>query len=135
MRVTDAIALVAYGELDDAMAEAQRAMSFVRRCGDRFSLGRVSYILGLVADLRGDTREAYRQLENSLRLLDEVCVHQFVTAHAQMLCSLAERNGDMKLALQWRAFVDEHGDAWTHYDGTVLAAAHNREGPRRAYNR
>ena len=128
MRLTHAVALVAHGDLDDAMAEAQRAIPFVRRCGDRFSLSRVSYISGLIADLRGDTREAYRQLENSMRLLDEVCVHQFVTAHAQMLCSLAERNRDTKLALQWRAFVDEHGDAWKHYDGTVLAAARNREG-------
>ena len=44
------------GDLDDAMAEAHRAIPFVRRCGDRFSLSRVSYISGLVADLpRGDT--------------------------------------------------------------------------------
>ena len=62
-----------------------------------------------------------------MRLLDEVCVHQFVTAHAPMLCSLAERNRDTESALQWRAFVDEHGDAWKHYDGAVLAAARNAE--------
>ena len=32
------------------------------------------------------------------------------------------------LAAQWRAFVDDRDGVWTHYDGTVMAAAQNHAG-------
>ena len=60
----------------------------------------------MVDDLRGDARGAYRHIEHSLRLLDELGIHQAVTAQARLLVPLAERCGEPELAAQWRAFVE-----------------------------
>ena len=128
VRVTDAILAVAFGELDRARALADAALPFAQRCGDRFSLSRISYVRGMVADLEGDAPTAYRHIEDSLRLLDELGLHQAVTAQARLLGPLAERCDQPDLAAQWRAFVAHRGDGWTHYDGTVVASARNREG-------
>ena len=82
----------------------------------------------MVADVEGDAPTAYRHIEDSLRLLDELGLHQAVTAQARLLGPLAERCDQPDLAAQWRAFVAHRGDGWTHYDGTVVASARNREG-------
>ena len=89
VRVTDAIMAVCHGELERAAAAAEAALVFARRNEERFSLSRVSYVLGMIADLRGDARSAYRHIEQSLRLLDELGVHQAVTAQARLLAPLA----------------------------------------------
>ena len=55
-------------------------------------------------------------------------MHQAVTAQARLLGPLADRCDEPELAAQWRAFVNDRGDGWTHYDGTVVASARNHEG-------
>ena len=99
-----------------------------RRSGDRFSASRIEYVLGILDELSYDPKAAYRHIERSLRLLDELGMHQAVTSQARLLAPLAARCGEPELAAQWRAFVSGRGDAWTHYDGTVLASARNHEG-------
>ena len=47
-----------------------------------------------------------------------------------MLVPLAARMGDAGLAAQWRSFVESRGEGWTHFDGSVMAAAQNRSGLR-----
>jgi predicted ATPase len=128
VRVTDAIMAVCHGELAQAEAAAEAALPFARRNEERFSLSRISYVLGMIADLRGDARSAYRHIEQSLRLLDELGVHQAVTAQARLLAPLAGRCDEPELAAQWMAFVSDRGDGWTHYDGTVIASARNHAG-------
>ena len=135
VRVTDAILAVAFGELDRARALADAALPFAQRCGDRFSLSRVSYVRGMVADVEGDAPTAYRHIEDSLRLLDELGLHQAVTAQARLLGPLAERCDQPDLAAQWRSFVAHRGDGWTHYDGTVVAVGAQPRGHRRAGRR
>ena len=51
-----------------------------------------------------------------------------VTAQARMLEPLAEQLGERDLAAQWRSFIAGRGGSWTYFDGTVAAAAHNRDG-------
>jgi hypothetical protein len=127
-RVSDGILAVAFGELDRARTLADEALPFAQRCGDRFSLSRIAYVRGMVADVEGDAPTAYRHIEDSLRLVDELGLHQAVTAQARLLGPLAERCDQPDLAAQWRAFVAQRGDGWTHYDGSVVASARNREG-------
>ena len=74
-----------HGELDRARGRRRRRRPFARRSGDRFSASRIEYVLGMVDDLRGDARGAYRHIEHSLRLLDELGIHQAVTAQARLL--------------------------------------------------
>ena len=84
----------------------------------------------MLADLAGDAAAAYGHIERSLRLVDQLGVHQAVTAQARMLVPLAARMGDAGLAAQWRSFVESRGEGWTHFDGSVMAAAQNRSGLR-----
>jgi hypothetical protein len=125
--VTEAILAVVDGDLDRAAAAAEAAGPFAVRSGDRFTTSRIAYVLGMVDDLRGDAEGAYRHIEESLRLVDELGLPQAVTAQARLLVPLAERAGEVELAAQWRAFVNERGEGWTHFDEAVVAAARNRE--------
>ena len=111
-----------------AAADVEAAAPFVRRLGERFSSARLAYARGMLDDLAGNPRAAYRHVEQGLRLLSELGLHQAVTAQARMLAPLAERCGEPVLAAQWRAFVDDRDGVWTHYDGTVMAAAQNHAG-------
>jgi predicted ATPase len=128
VRVTDAIAAVVFGDVARAESSIVAAMPFARRSGDRFAASRIEYVLGILDELSYDPKAAYRHIERSLRLLDELGMHQAVTSQARLLAPLAARCGEPELAAQWRAFVSGRGDAWTHYDGTVLASARNHEG-------
>ena len=128
VRVTDAILAVTFGELDRAAVAVAAAGPYAQRSGDRFSASRIEYVLGMLDDLGGEPRSAYRHIERSLRLLDELGIHQAVTAQARFLGPLAERCDEPELAAQWRAFVNDRAEGWTHFDGAVLAAARNHEG-------
>jgi hypothetical protein len=128
IRTTDAILAISEGDLPRAAADVEAAAPFVRRLGERFSTARLAYARGMLDDLAGNPRAAYRHVEQGLRLLSELGLHQAVTAQARMLAPLAERCGEPVLAAQWRAFVDDREGVWTHYDGTVMAAAQNHAG-------
>ena len=128
IRTTDAILAIAEGDLERAAAQADAAAPIVRRLGERFASGRLEYVRGMLDDLAGNPRAAYRHLEQSLRLMSELGLHQAVTAQARLLAPLAERCGEPVLAAQWRAFLDDREAVWTHYDGTVMAAARNHTG-------
>ena len=128
IRTTDAILAIAEGDLERAAAQADAAAPIVRRLGERFASGRLEYIRGMLDDLAGNPRAAYRHVEQSLRLMSELGLHQAVTAQARLLAPLAERCGEPVLAAQWRAFLDDREAVWTHYDGTVMAAARNHTG-------
>ena len=52
------------------------ARSHTRRTGERFSSSRVEWMLGMLADVGGDPATAYRHIERSLRLLDELGMGQ-----------------------------------------------------------
>ena len=101
---------------------------YAERNAERFALSRISLVRGTIADLRGDVHSAYRHVEHGLRLLDELGIHQAVTAQARMLAPLADRCDEPELAAQWRVFVNDRGDGWTHYDGTIMASARNHAG-------
>ena len=88
------------------------------------------YLLGMQADLAGDHPRAYRHIERSLRLLDELGISEEVNAQARLLVPLAEECGQPELAMQWRAFVSSRTTSWSFFDGTVFAAAHNLAGLR-----
>ena len=128
IRTTDAILAISEGDLARAAADVEAAAPFARRLGERFSTARLAYARGMLDDLAGNPRAAYRHVEQGLRLLSELGLHQAVTAQARMLAPLAERSGEPMLAAQWRAFVDDREGVWTHYDGTVMAAAQNHAG-------
>ncbi|MET0324975.1 MAG: BTAD domain-containing putative transcriptional regulator, partial [Ilumatobacteraceae bacterium] len=128
IRTTDAIMAIAHGEIDHAVVATDAASVYAQRNAERFSLSRISLVRGTIADLRGDARSAYRHVEHGLRLLDELGIHQAVTAQARMLAPLADRCGELELAAQWRVFVNDRGDGWTHYDGTIMASARNHGG-------
>jgi predicted ATPase/DNA-binding SARP family transcriptional activator len=128
IRTTDAILAISEGDLERATARAEVAAPIVRRLGERFAAGRLEYVLGMLDDLAGNPRSAYRHLEQGLRLMSELGLHQAVTAQARLLAPLAERSGETSLAAQWRAFVADGDAVWTHYDGTVMAAARNHAG-------
>jgi predicted ATPase/DNA-binding SARP family transcriptional activator len=130
VRVTEAIIAVVFGEHDRAAAAVAEALPYSRRTGDRFTASRIEYVLGMLDDLGGDAQGAYRHIERGLRLLDELGIHQAVTAQARFLGPLAERCGAPELAGQWRAFVSDRNEGWTHFDGAVMAAARNNEGLR-----
>jgi predicted ATPase/DNA-binding SARP family transcriptional activator len=126
--VTDAILCVVLGDLSRARASVSTAAGHVQRSGDRFAASQIEYVRGMLDELAGESREAYRHIEQSLRLLDELGLDQAVTAQARFLGTLAGRGGEHDLAAQWHAFVDERNDGWMHYDGSVIASARNQEG-------
>ena len=128
--VTSAMLAIAQGDLERAADEAAAAEAITRRTGELFAASRLEYVLGMLADLAGDAAAAYGHIERSLRLVDQLGVHQAVTAQARMLVPLAARMGDAGLAAQWRSFVESRGEGWTHFDGSVMAAAQNRTGLR-----
>ncbi len=128
--VTTAMLAIAQGDLDRAADQAAAAQAITRRTGELFASSRLEYVLGMLADLEGDPAAAYGHIERSLRLVDQLGVHQAVTAQARMLVPLAARMGDAGLAVQWRSFVESRGEGWTHFDGSVMAAAQNRSGLR-----
>ncbi len=112
-------------------AAAARATDGARRhaeaSGERFVTSRVAFLDGVIADLEGDPHAAYRHVEQSLRLLDELG-HESVTAQAQLLAVLADRCDQPELAEQWRRFADPRSDGWSHFDGNAFATAHNHAG-------
>ncbi len=128
VRAMDGTFAVVDGAFDRAVAAAHAAQVFARRIGDRFAMSRISYVLGMVADVLEDPGAAYRHIEHGLRLVDELRLHRAVTAQARLLAPLADRCGERELAAQWRTFLADRGEDWTHFDGTVVAAARNREG-------
>ncbi len=130
IRLTDAILAISEGDLRRAAADADAAAPFTRRLGERFSSARLAYVRGMLDDLAGNPRAAYRHIEQGLRLMSELGLHQAVAAQARMLVPLAERSGEPGLAAQWRKFIDDDEGVWTHYDGTVMAAAQNHAGLR-----
>ncbi len=126
--ITTAMLAIARGDLERAGSEAAAAQAITRRTGELFASSRLEYVLGMLADLAGDAAAAYGHIERSLRLVDQLGVHQAVTAQARMLIPLAARMGDAGLAVQWRSFVESRGEGWTHFDGSIMAAAQNRSG-------
>ena len=128
--VTSAMLAIAHGDLERAADHAAAAQVITRRTGELFAASRLEYVLGMLADLAGDASAAYGHIERSLRLVDQLGIHQAVTAQARMLVPLAARMGDAGLAVQWRSFVESRGEGWTHFDGSVMAAAQNRTGLR-----
>lgn len=128
VRTTDSLLAIARGDLTRAATSVEAAVPFAERSGERLSNGRIDYLLGMLDDLRGQPRSAYRHIERSLQLCDELGMHDAVTAQAGLLALLAERCGEPKLAAQWRRFVDEREHDWTQYDGTVMASARNHQG-------
>ena len=130
IRITDSMLAVAQGDRERAAATIQDARRFVDRLGERFSLSRLEFVCGMLDELADAPREAYGHIERSLRLVDELGIHHAVTAQARLLVPLAERCGEARLAAQWRSFVEGRGAGWTHYDGSVMASAHNQDGLR-----
>ena len=128
--VTSAMLAIARGDLERAADEAAAIQVITRRSGELFAASRLEYVRGMIADLAGDAAAAYGHIERSLRLVDQLGLHHAVTAQARMLVPLAARMGDAGLAAQWRSFVDSRGEGWTHFDGSVTAAAQNRTGLR-----
>jgi predicted ATPase/DNA-binding SARP family transcriptional activator len=129
-RLIEAVAALATGRLDEAALTAESARRHALRSGDRFVLGRVEWIAGLAADAGGDAAEAYRRVEQGLRLLDELGMKGEVTGQASLLAALAERRGEPDLAAQWRRFVAAYAGGLRRHDVLVLAAARNSEGLR-----
>jgi hypothetical protein len=119
---------VVAGDLDRASAALAAGRPIAQRTGDRFATSRLDYVQGMLDDLGGDPAAAYRHIERSLRVADELGLREAVTAQARLLPPLAERCGQPDLAAQWRAFLGDRDSGWTHYDGSAMAAAHNREG-------
>ena len=128
VRVTHAMFAIATGDLAWRRSSIEAALQHAERSGDRFSTSRIEYVLGMIDDLADDPQRAYRHIERSLRLADELGINQAVTAQARLLGPLAERCGEPELAATWRAFVADRSDGWSHYDATVMALARNHEG-------
>ena len=90
----------------------------------------VEWVDGMLLDAAGDARGAYRHLERSLRLHDELGMGHVVVAQARSLALLAGRRGESELAAQWRTFVERRTgrSSGGDYDGSVLAAISNQLG-------
>lgn len=127
-RVTEALAALLVGDIGAATVATETARTHAEASGERYLTSRVEYLLCVMADLADEPRVAYRHAERSLRLLDELGIHEAVTAQARLLPALAERGGEPELAAQWRRFVADRNGSWSHFDGTVVAAAQNRDG-------
>ena len=129
VRVTDAMLAIAQGDVARAEAQAAAAEPISDRLGERFSRSRLEYVQGMLADLRGDPRAAYGHVERSLRLVDELGIHDAVTAQARLLVPLAHRAGEDGLATAWSSFVRRRSpEEAAAFDGSVLAAADNHVG-------
>jgi predicted ATPase/DNA-binding SARP family transcriptional activator len=123
-----AIEALMAGDHEAARAHTDRAATYAAKSGDRYSASRVEYLNGLLAEREDRAGDAYRHFERALRLLDELGMHDAVTAQARLLERLAERLGEVDLAAQWRSFIAGRSGNWSYYDGTVAAASHNRDG-------
>ena len=126
--VVEALEALVSGDLEASRTHTEAARRSATRAGDRYSASRVEYLLGLQAEHDQRVRDAYRHFERALQLLDELGMQDAVTAQARMLEPLAEQLGERDLAAQWRSFIAGRGGSWTYFDGTVAAAAHNRDG-------
>ena len=127
--VSAAIGALVTGDFDAAARATDSARRHAEASGERFVMSRVAYLDGVMADLAGDSAAAYRHVEQSLRLLDELG-HESVTAQARLLAVLADRGDRPELAEQWRRFADARSDTWSHFDGSAFATAHNHAGLR-----
>ena len=127
--VSAAIGALVTGNLGAAARATEGARRHAEASGERFLTSRVAYLDGVLSDLDGDSQAAYRHVERSVRLLDELG-HESVTAQAQLLAVLADRCKQPELAEQWRRFADAHFGSWSHFDGSAFATAHNHAGLR-----
>ena len=92
VRVTDAILAVVPRRARPGRGRGRRgAGRSPAATASASRLSRVSYVLGHDRRPRAVTpRSAYRHIEQSLRLLDELGIHQAVTAQARLLAPLAD---------------------------------------------
>ena len=130
VRLTESITALAAGDLHHAASANEAAQAHAQRSGDRFAMGRVEWMLGMLDDVNGDALGAHRHIERSLRFLDELGMAQAVTAQAGMLIPLAERAGMPELASQWRAYVEGRTPGSARDDILTMASARNGEGLR-----
>ena len=124
-----ATAAVAAGDLDLLATATEAAEPHARRSGDRFTASRVLWLRGQLADAAGDPMGAYRSVEQSLRLVDELGMSQTVTGMARYLVRYATQAGEQEWPTNGRpSLTVVFLAAWTYYDLTATAAAHNRDG-------
>jgi hypothetical protein len=127
VRMIEAIHALAAGDLHHAAVATEACRSHARETGERFTTSRVDWMLGMLDDLGGDPSSAYRHIERSLLLLDELGMGQAVTAQAGLLVPLAERSGQPELAAQWRAYLEGRAPGAARDDMLTMASARNGE--------
>jgi hypothetical protein len=131
---TDATTALAVGDVAGAAALAEAMRPHVEGRGERFTTARFEWVLGMLAEVRGDLAAAYGHVERGHALVEELGMHQAISAQRSILARLAERMGDEALAEHWRSAVGgssggAHGDATvSRYDQTVMASRHNVSG-------
>jgi predicted ATPase/DNA-binding SARP family transcriptional activator len=128
IHIAAATGAIAAGDMGRVAEATEAARVHAERSGDRFSRSRVEWMFGQLAAAAGDPAEAYRHVERSLRLVDELGMAQAVTSQARYLVRYAEESGRTDLAAQWQAFLAGRTPAWTFYDLTATASGHNVEG-------
>jgi predicted ATPase/DNA-binding SARP family transcriptional activator len=125
--LTHAIVALSSGDLEAATALVETARRHAVRTGERFTNSRVEWLLGMLADVRGDPETAYHHIERSIRLMDELGMEQAVTAQAALLVPLAERSGWPELAAQWRTYVQGRVPGVARDELLTMASARNGE--------
>jgi predicted ATPase len=128
VRSTEAIFGIVDGDEAAVALAIERTRAHVARSGDRFGASRVEWLLGIQARAAGDPALAYRHVERSIRLLDELGMAHAVTSQAEVLAQLAQAAGEDALAAQWRAFVRARRGGTTLLDSSIAAASRNRAG-------
>lgn len=126
----EAIWCLVAGDVGEAASAVESARTHAGRSGDGWSASNVEWLDGMLLDIAGDARGAYRHVEQSLRRFDELGTSHVVIGQAESLAHLADRMGEPELAAQWRTFVQTRSgaSAGNTYDGSVLAAMSNQAG-------